>query len=70
SRSAHVAVVRSLTAADLVRAGEHDVAGTITPSDIIHQWAYHDLMHVRQIAEMLQAALVPGMGNTRRFYDV
>ena len=37
--------------------------------NVIHyQWAFHDLAHLRQIMEMLQAGLVPGMGTTRTFY--
>jgi len=37
--------------------------------NVIHyQWAFHDLAHLRQIMEMLQAELVPGMGNTGTFY--
>jgi hypothetical protein len=58
-----------LTPTELRRIGEHDQAGQISIEEIIHQWAYHDLMHLKQIASMLQAPLVEGMGNTRRFYD-
>ena len=67
-RSMHVSWLESLTAEHLARTGVHDTAGTITPRDVIHQWAFHDLAHLRQIMEMLQADLVPGMGNTRTFY--
>jgi hypothetical protein len=33
-----------------------------------HRWTFHDLAHLRQIMEMLQAGLVRGIGNTRTFY--
>jgi len=69
-RPAHVAWLRTLDPAQLGRPGEHDEAGEITAGNIAHQWAYHDLMHIKQIASMLQAGLVERMGNTRRFYDV
>jgi hypothetical protein len=69
-RPADVEALSALTAAQLARAGDHDEAGEITVSDLIHQWAYHDLMHMKQIASMLQSPLVAGMGNTRKFYDV
>lgn len=69
-RAAHVAWLERLTAEQLARSGDHDEAGEITASDVAHQWAYHDLMHLKQIASMLQEGLLPGMGNTRRFYDV
>jgi hypothetical protein len=67
-RPGHLAWVQSLTAEQLARVGQHDRAGAITPAAIIHQWAYHELAHVRQIMEQLQAGLTPGMANTRVFY--
>jgi hypothetical protein len=70
ARERHVAWLQTLTADQLARAGDHDEAGEITASDIAHQWAYHDLMHIKQVASMLQAGLVGHMGNTRKFYDV
>jgi len=67
-RARDIAWFQTLTSDDLVRSGQHDRAGAITPAEIAHQWAYHDLAHLRQIMEMLQAQLVAGMGNTRAFY--
>jgi hypothetical protein len=69
-RERNVAWLRHLTDEELARSGDHDEAGEITASDIAHQWAYHDLMHLKQIASILQQALAPRMGNTRKFYDV
>jgi hypothetical protein len=69
-RAANVGWLRTLPPEQLARAGDHDEAGEITVGDIAHQWAYHDLMHLNQIASMLQAGLVERMGNTRKFYDV
>ena len=67
-RAMHVEYLTTLTGEQLARTGMHTQAGLITPRDLIHQWAYHDLAHTRQIMEMLQAGLVFGMGNTRAFY--
>jgi DinB superfamily len=67
-RPQHVAWIATLTPDQLMRTGRHNVAGPISPRDIIHQWAYHDLNHLRQIMEMLQAELAPHMGRTRAFY--
>jgi hypothetical protein len=69
-RRRHVEWLAALPDADLARAGDHDEAGEITASDVAHQWAYHDLMHLKQIASMLQGPLLTHMGNTRKFYDV
>lgn len=68
-RSANLDLLAPLTPSELRRTGEHDEAGEISVEGVIHQWAYHDLMHLKQIASMLQAPLVERMGNTRRFYD-
>jgi hypothetical protein len=70
SRAGTVAAARALSAAELGRAGQHDTAGEISVANLLHQWAYHDLMHLKQIAAILQAPLVEPMGNTRRFYDI
>jgi hypothetical protein len=67
-RESGLAWLQSLTQGQLERIGEHDTAGEISPADIVHQWAYHDLMHLKQVASILQAVLIDRMGNTRRFY--
>jgi hypothetical protein len=67
-RPGHVAWLLALTPEQLARVGQHDRAGAITPAAIIHQWAYHELAHLRQIMEQLQAGVTPGMANTRAFY--
>jgi len=69
-RPERVERLRRLGEEELQRFGLHDEAGEISASDIAHQWAYHDLMHIAQIASMLQATLVERMGNTRKFYDI
>jgi hypothetical protein len=69
-RPDEIAALRTLNAQQLGRTGDHDEAGEITVSDLIHQWAYHDLMHLKQAGGILQAPLVVRMGNTRRFYDL
>ena len=69
-RSANLAVVQALPPEQLARTGQHDEAGKITLEGIIHQWAYHDLMHLSQVASILQQPLVTRMGNTRRFYGL
>ena len=47
----------ALSSTQLARVGQHERAGAITPSDIIHQLAFHDLAHMRQVLEMIQARL-------------
>jgi len=69
-RAEYVAWLGSLSSAQLERAGDHDTVGEIRVVDIAHQWAAHDLAHLRQIGRMLQEYFAPLMGNTRGFYDV
>jgi hypothetical protein len=69
-RSTHVRWLSTLTREQLDRLGEHNTVGEISVGDIAHQWAAHDMAHLRQIGHMLQAHLAPLMGRTRGFYDV
>jgi hypothetical protein len=69
-RARHVPWLASLTSEQLARAGEHEEVGEIYVVDLAHQWAAHDLSHLRQIALVLQTHLAPLMGRTRIFYDV
>lgn len=68
TRAGHVEWLTALTQEELSRPGRHTEVGAITPATLIHQWAYHDLAHLRQILEMLQTPLTPGMANMRGFY--
>lgn len=62
--------IGGLTDEQLQRAGQHDTAGEITASNLLHYWAYHDLAHVRHVQRMLQSVLGHEMGNTREDMDV
>jgi hypothetical protein len=69
-RREHTAWLAALEPAELDRRGQHDVVGEIRVIDIAHQWAAHDMAHLRQVALMIQQYLAPLMGATRDFYDV
>ncbi len=69
-RSDDIGWLRGLSAEHLVRSGLHQEVGEIFVIDIAHQWAAHDMDHLRQVALMLQQQLAPLMGATRSFYDV
>jgi hypothetical protein len=62
--------LRSLDSDQLRRSGQHQDVGEIFVIDIAHQWAAHDMAHLRQVALMIQQHLAPLMGATRGFYDV
>ena len=47
--------LRALTAEQLARTGRHAIAGSITIADVMHHVAYHDLLHLGQITQLLYA---------------
>jgi hypothetical protein len=69
-RAADACWLRSLDPEQLRRPALHQDVGEIFVIDIAHQWAAHDMAHLRQIALLLQQQLAPLMGATRGFYDV
>ena len=69
-RAEHVAWLGSLSSASSNARVEHDTVGDIRVIDIAHQWAAHDMAHLRQVGRMLQEYFAPLMGATRGFYDV
>ena len=68
-RGDDVAMLRGLSAEQLARAGDHAEAGEITVSDLAHSCAVHDMMHLSQIAKMLQTQLADRVGNMRRYLE-
>jgi hypothetical protein len=62
-----VKLVRELTAADLVRGGEHETVGYLTVADLLQEWLHHDRNHFKQMLTNLQEAVWPYMGNTQKF---
>jgi len=60
ARAAEAATFSALTAADLARTAQHSVAGPFTLAELLNHIAYHDLLHVQQVAGAL--ARVPDAG--------
>jgi hypothetical protein len=54
-RETNVELLRGLTAKDGERKARHREAGEITLSQMLHEWALHDLGHIRQVAELVRA---------------
>jgi uncharacterized damage-inducible protein DinB len=69
-RGENLAVLSSLTAADLERSGRHPQYGMVALSVVLNTWAAHDLQHTVQAEEALMQAFIPGTGPFRfRFAD-
>lgn len=69
-RGRNVRWLRKLKPAQLKRPGHHEVVGKITAGEMIYEWAFHDLGHLKQIMEAKRYALWPHMGNMRKFYHL
>src|SRR5262245_35999636 len=54
-REANLELLRGLPAEAGNRKARHLAAGEITLSQMLHEWALHDLGHIRQIAELVRA---------------
>jgi hypothetical protein len=54
-RETNIELLRALPAETGARKARHLAAGEITLSQMLHEWALHDLGHVRQVAELLRA---------------
>jgi hypothetical protein len=69
-RRANVRWLRTLKPTQLRRAGHHQTVGEITAGEMICEWAFHDLGHLKQILEIKRYALWPRMGNMQKFYHL
>jgi hypothetical protein len=54
-RETNIELLRGLPADVGSRKARHRAAGEITLSQMLHEWALHDLGYVRQIAELVRA---------------
>src|SRR5262245_53145589 len=54
-RETNVELLRGLPAAAGNRKALHREPGEITLSHMLHEWALHDLGHIRQVAELVRA---------------
>jgi len=69
-RAANVKWLRTLKPAQLKRRGTHQKVGEISVEQLVTEWAFHDLGHLKQILEIKRYALFPRIGNMRAFYKL
>lgn len=70
-REDNVEYLRSLPESAGARKAMHENLGQITVSEQLNEWAFHDLGHIRQIAEIVRTILFyPNMGPFRAEYIV
>jgi len=70
-RETNVEFLRSLPEGVGERVALHEAAGEITLANMLHEWAMHDLGHVRQVAELVRARkYLAGAGPLAKGYDL
>lgn len=70
-REDNVEFLHTLTVGQLQRSAKHAVVGIVTIEQMLNQWAFHDLGHVRQIAELVRTIqYYPGLGPFQGEYKV
>jgi hypothetical protein len=66
-RNSSIALVRSLTPADLDRSGTHPKVGMLRVRDLLQEWVHHDRNHTKQLLTIQQERAYPHMGNAQKF---
>lgn len=69
-RKANLRWLRKLTPAQLARKGVHEKVSEMSAGEFLHEWAFHDLGHLKQILEVKRYTLYPRIGNMRAFYKL
>jgi hypothetical protein len=70
-RDRSLSFLRYLPESAAARAGQHSELGRITISDLLNEWAFHDLGHIKQVAEIYRSShFYPKMGAFKTYYTV
>jgi len=70
-RTETIGYLRLLPASAMQRTGRHEELGTVRLEEILNECMFHDLGHIRQVAELYRArAFYPRIGGFQRYYTV
>jgi len=69
-RQANLIWLNRLKPAQLKRRGTHEKVGNLSVEELVTEWAFHDLGHLKQILEIKRYRLYPRIGNMRGFYKL
>jgi hypothetical protein len=70
-RARTLALLKALPAGAGLRSGHHEELGLITVAQLVNEYAFHDLGHIRQIMELYRAhVFYPEMGAYQGYYKV
>ena len=70
-RARSLEFLRTVSRDALARKAQHPQLGEVTLGQLLHEWAFHDLGHIRQVAELYRAKVYwPEMGGWQRYYKI
>jgi hypothetical protein len=64
-----VALLKTLTPADLERTAVHGELGPVTLAEMLAEWAAHDLMHTVQAERALMQPFIPASGPWEVYFE-
>jgi len=67
-RAANLVLLGQVTPADFDRTARHSELGLVTLSELLHEWAGHDLMHTVQAERALMQPFIAGCGPWRPYF--
>jgi hypothetical protein len=69
-RAHSIELLRTIRAEDLARPAVHGVLGAVTLGNLLNEWPFHDMGHLRQITELMRTVrFYPNVGAWRQFYN-
>jgi DinB superfamily len=68
-RRSSLSFIVTFGAQELQRGGVHPTIGHLHIGNLLHEWVYHDLNHMRQIVGNVQGFLWEHLGHLQRFYQ-
>lgn len=71
TRASSLEWLESSTPEDWTRRGRHPDLGEVAIQQVLSLWSFHDLSHIRQIAEILKAVCFwDDIGSLQKYYNV
>ena len=67
-RAESLALLATVTEADLDKTAIHSELGVISMRDLLNEWAAHELMHIVQAERAIMQAFIPGTGPWRSYF--
>ncbi len=67
-RAESLAILDTVTHADLGRTSRHAELGVVTMAELLHEWAAHDTNHLVQAERATMQAFIPGAGPWRHYF--